>query len=163
MKWEILSDGTGAYARGRSRRVYLAATYTSAGGSRVAGVRLTWFPEAVPMHEPMAEALAVMRNTVVLPLGRGPGRPADEPEVAALVEMARAYAERFEAGESLPGLTGWQHPAKLRVGEGETVRFLDEPPLLHKHRRWTDPDPPGRQRHTLSGQDRIRREQDGQA
>jgi hypothetical protein len=54
-------------------------------------------------------AVEAARNVVVFPLGRGPGRPGGEPEMAALMEAAKTWAERFEAGESLEGYPAWQH------------------------------------------------------
>jgi hypothetical protein len=56
-------------------------------------------------------ALGVTRTTIVFPLGRGPGRPGGAPELAALAESAKGYAERYEAGESLEGYPAWQHAA----------------------------------------------------
>jgi hypothetical protein len=56
-------------------------------------------------------ALGVMRTVIVFPLGRGPGRPGGVPELAALAVSAKGYAERYEAGESLPGYPAWQHAA----------------------------------------------------
>jgi hypothetical protein len=57
------------------------------------------------------------RNTIVFPMGRGPGRPGMEPELAALVETAKTYAERFEAGHDIDGYPHWQR--RLRT----TARF----------------------------------------
>ena len=57
-----------------------------------------------------AVAAETMRNMIVFPLGRGPGRPGGEPELNALVESAKVWAERYEAGESLPGYRAWQQP-----------------------------------------------------
>jgi hypothetical protein len=57
-----------------------------------------------------AVAREVTESTIIFPLGRGPGRPGAEPEVAALAECAKSYAERFEAGESLEGYPAWQQP-----------------------------------------------------
>jgi hypothetical protein len=55
-------------------------------------------------------AREAMESVIVFPLGRGPGRPGGEPELRALTESAKVYAERFEAGESLPGFPAWQQP-----------------------------------------------------
>lgn len=71
-------------------------------------------------------AAAVTRSVIVFPLGRGPGRPAGEPELAALEDTARLYAERFENGTSLDGYPDWQHgqapepgaPAMVFLGPG---------------------------------------------
>jgi len=63
-----------------------------------------------------AVAAEVMRNVIVFPLGRGPGRPGMEPELNALTESAKTFAERFEAGESLPGYPAWQQPLVTKTG-----------------------------------------------
>jgi hypothetical protein len=55
-----------------------------------------------------AVAAETMRNVIVFPLGRGPGRPGGEPELNALTESAKVYAERYEVGESLEGYPAWQ-------------------------------------------------------
>jgi hypothetical protein len=70
---------------------------------------------------------AVMRNVIVFPLGRGPGRPGGEPEMAALVASAKTYAERFEAGEGLEGYPAWQHerPAAREGGPEPAVPKYD--------------------------------------
>jgi hypothetical protein len=54
-------------------------------------------------------AFEAARNVIIFPMGRGPGRPAGDPEVAAHMEVARMFAERFEAGEDLEGYPQWQH------------------------------------------------------
>jgi hypothetical protein len=56
-------------------------------------------------------------SVIVFPLGRGPGRPGGAPELTALAESAKAYAERFEAGLDLEGYPAWQR-------ERSTARFL---------------------------------------
>lgn len=50
-------------------------------------------------------------STIILPLGRGPGRPGGAPELDALATCARVFAEAYEAGESLDGYPAWQHQA----------------------------------------------------
>jgi hypothetical protein len=78
------------------------------------GVVLTRFRKGflghpgVPLPLPLAGDAA--RNAVFFPLGRGPGRPGGEPEVAALAESAKTFAERFEAGSALEGYPAWQCP-----------------------------------------------------
>jgi len=57
-------------------------------------------------------------STITFPLGRGPGRPGGEPELRALAEAAKAYAERFEAGESLEGYPAWQRKCRECGGTG---------------------------------------------
>jgi hypothetical protein len=79
-------------------------------------VRLTrWLPRVGQTQ--MDVAREASRNTIVFPLGRGPGRPGMEPELAVLAESAKVFAEAFEAGESLKGYPAWQH-------ERSTARFL---------------------------------------
>jgi hypothetical protein len=73
-------------------------------------VRLTRFSVAsVAANLCAVVAREAASNVIVFPLGRGPGRPGGEPELAALAESAKVYAERYEAGESLPGYPHWQH------------------------------------------------------
>jgi hypothetical protein len=78
-------------------------------------VRLSRFRS--PGTSPLDMAVEASRSTIVFPLGRGPGRPGGEPELAALAESAKGFAERFEAGESLDGYPHWQH-------ERSVARFL---------------------------------------
>lgn len=58
--------------------------------------------------EQLELAAEAVRNVITFPLGRGPGRPGGEPELAALAESAKTFAERYEAGESLEGYPAWQ-------------------------------------------------------
>jgi hypothetical protein len=74
-------------------------------------------------------ALGVTRTTIVFPLGRGPGRPGGEPELAGLAETAKVYAEKFEAGESLPGYPAWQHEAPARP---PAPGYRDEPSAIRR-------------------------------
>jgi len=75
-------------------------------------VRLTRFSISEAISGAVARlALGVTRAVIVFPLGRGPGRPGGAPELAALAESAKGYAERYEAGESLEGYPAWQHEA----------------------------------------------------
>jgi hypothetical protein len=101
MDWEAVPCGelTQLVAYG-SAQVYLVAADET-------GARLTRWRRRSPSF---TEAQAA-RNVIVFPLGRGPGRPGGEPELAALAAMARDYAERFEAGEDLPGYPAWRHAA----------------------------------------------------
>jgi hypothetical protein len=78
-------------------------------------VRLSRF--SVPAVTPLAMAAEAACTVIVFPLGRGPGRPGGEPELDALAESAKVYAERYEAGESLEGYPHWQH-------ERSVARFL---------------------------------------
>lgn len=72
-------------------------------------VRLSRFSvDLVASNLTAAVAAETMRNVITFPLGRGPGRPGGEPELAALAEAAKGYAERYEAGASLEGYPAWQ-------------------------------------------------------
>jgi hypothetical protein len=74
-------------------------------------------------------ALGVTRTTIVFPLGRGPGRPGGVPELAALAVSAKVYAEKFEAGESLPGYPAWQREAPAKP---PTSIYRDEPSAIRR-------------------------------
>jgi hypothetical protein len=88
-----------------------------------------------------AVAAEAVRNVIVFPLGRGPGRPGGDPELDALVTSARVYAERFESGESLEGYPAWQHaPVAAR---------------RHYHGPGPDDDRACRDLHELDGPDRL--------
>lgn len=126
MEWRILEDETGAQARGREHD-YLVTGDLSVDQAEVTGVRLTrWrrFPGG------MASVRDASRNVIVFPLGRGPGRPAGEPEIAALMQAAKNFAETFESGRDLEGYAAWQH-YKVRFGpipEGTRVHFYGDHP-----------------------------------
>jgi hypothetical protein len=107
MQWDILPDGLGAVGRGR-RDFYLVTGDAGPDGREVTSVRLTRWHGADGLF-PALVADEASRNVIVFPLGRGPGRPAMEPEVAGLMSTARGYAERFEAGEDLEGYPAWRH------------------------------------------------------
>jgi hypothetical protein len=83
------------------------------------GVRLGRFSvSAAAENRHAVVAREALESAIIFPLGRGPGRPGGEPELAALAEAAKVYAERFEAGESLVGPdwngAAWMHqPARL--------------------------------------------------
>lgn len=80
-------------------------------------VRLTrWLPR--PNVAPSELVREASRNTIVFPMGRGPGRPGGAPEVDALVASAKLYAERFEAGQDIDGYPHWQRRPRT------TARFL---------------------------------------
>lgn len=95
------------------------------------GVRLSRFSVDLAA-ENLTAALAAetMRNVIVFPLGRGPGRPGGEPELAALMEAAKTYAERYEVGESLEGYPAWQQPIVTKTGrvltDADTEALADE-------------------------------------
>lgn len=102
MRWMNSKDGVFAYGVSWGYLVVRGET----------DVRLSRFSvDLVASNLTAAVAAETMRNVVVFPLGRGPGRPGGEPELAALTEAAKGYAERYEAGESLEGYPAWQHRA----------------------------------------------------
>jgi hypothetical protein len=79
-----------------------------------AEVRLSRFPVAAGAAGLVAVvAREAARNVIVFPLGRGPGRPGGDLELAALAAMAKDYAERFEAGDDLDGYPAWRHAAAV--------------------------------------------------
>jgi hypothetical protein len=94
-------------------------------------VRLTRHRSVVYVNR----AYEAARNVIVFPLGRGPGRPAGEPELTALMGVARLYAERYEAGESLDGYPQWQHAEA--TAKPSTSVYRDEPSAV---RRFLDAD-----------------------
>jgi hypothetical protein len=84
------------------------------------GVRLTRFRIAAGADGLAAVvALEAARNLIFFPLGRGPGRPGGEPELDALAESAKMYAEKFEGGEDLDrdGYPAWRHAEPERGGQ----------------------------------------------
>jgi hypothetical protein len=99
MHWYEIGASRGVYAWG-SGTTYLVSVLDYE-------VRITRFRS--PGTSPLDMAVEAARNVVTFPLGRGPGRPGGEPEMAALMEAAKTWAERFEAGESLEGYPAWQH------------------------------------------------------
>lgn len=99
-------------------------------------VRLSRFSIELAARDLSAGVAAeVMRNVIVFPLGRGPGRPGGEPELAALMESAKSWAERYEGGEALAGYPAWQQP--MPEAEAREARQSFErryPPVrLHYH------------------------------
>lgn len=110
MEWIDVSNGSpfravAANGELHAYQVFSDSTHT---------VRLTrWAHTGIPSPEGMSDfvldfARNVSRNTIVFPMGRGPGRPGGEPELDALVEYAKTYAERFEAGQDIDGWPHWQ-------------------------------------------------------
>jgi hypothetical protein len=80
-------------------------------------VRLSRFSIELAARDLSAGVAAeVMRNVIVFPLGRGPGRPGGEPELNALMESAKAFAERYEDGGDFEGYPAWQQPLVTRTG-----------------------------------------------
>lgn len=88
------------------------------------GVRLSRFSIAcVASDAAVAAIVGAVRSVIIFPLGRGPGRPGGEPELAALAETARRYAEAFESGLDLDGYPAWQHE-HAEVSTPEDVGLL---------------------------------------
>jgi hypothetical protein len=130
MDWDIINDGLSGLGTGREC-FYLVSGDVSADGNEVISVRLTrWRRVRPPGRAFMTSSAEVTdqaaRNAIVFPFGRGPGRPAGEPEVTALMAAARQYAERYEAGESLEGYPQWQHAEATSIcrDESSDVRRL---------------------------------------
>ena len=120
MDWNWLANGSGVVASG-VRDVYLVTQDRYLG--EPTGVRLTRYRAwASPVTAETAAEAA--RNVIVIPLGRGPGRPAMEPELTALMEIPKLFAERYEAGQSLDGYPAWQH-AGGTAREAADAMFAD--------------------------------------
>jgi hypothetical protein len=100
MQWMQGRDSTFAYGRAHG---YLVARGDGE-------VRLTRF-SIVKAECGLAAAVALeaARNVIVFPLGRGPGRPGGEPELDALTEAAKSFAENYEAGADALAYPAWQH------------------------------------------------------
>lgn len=127
MDWNEMS---GFWIASGRQHVYLVDV------DEVLGVRLTrWL--ARPNQAATEVARQAARNLIVFPMGRGPGRPAGEPELAGMAAMARDYAERYERGDSLPGYAAW---FQLSVRPGEKVRLWEpeEDPLRDVRRHFHD-------------------------
>jgi hypothetical protein len=114
MEWNWLPDGSGIIAPGAAD-VYLVTEDMNSHGSDVSAVRLSRWT-ARPNPSAVEVATEIMRNVIILPLGRGPGRPAGNPEVRALLDMAKSYAERYEAGTPLEGYPAWRRPLPAWTG-----------------------------------------------
>jgi len=119
MEWTYLENGPGQGAGGKAFR-YAVVPDVSASGLEV-GVRLTRWPVETRMHDPYQAGAEALRCAVAFPLGRGPGRPGGAPELAALAEVAKGFADAFEAGQDMAGYPAWQHGPALSVTavEGE--------------------------------------------
>lgn len=117
MRWMNSKDGVFAYG--------VSWGYLVVRGE--AEVRLSRFSvDLVASNLTAAVAAEAVRNVIVFPLGRGPGRPGGEPELDALVTSAKVYAERFESGESLGGYPAWQQPAVTKTGRVLTDADVQE-------------------------------------
>lgn len=85
------------------------------------GVRLARFSIArVDAGLSAAVAAEAVRSAIIFPLGRGPGRPGGEPELDALAESAKMFAEKYEAGEDLDGYPEWQR-TEYRTESGHVL------------------------------------------
>lgn len=112
MEWEMLHHSNGELSLVTyGRRDRYAVVVAQAPGGEPCGVTLTRWPVEHDAHDPYMQPAAAARNAILFPLGRGPGRPAAEPELDALLSCARVFAEAYEAGEDLPGYPRWQHLA----------------------------------------------------
>jgi hypothetical protein len=104
------------------------------------GVRLGRFSvnaAAANLHAVVARE--ALESAIIFPLGRGPGRPGGEPELAALVKSAKLYAEWFEAGESLEGYPGWQREhGTVHESADAMFGYLDRPGAERELPRSTD-------------------------
>jgi hypothetical protein len=78
MDWTVLDRVGTEYAWGADWTYMVTRTEAS--------VQLARFPAEPAI--PLPAVAAVMRNIIVFPLGRGPGRPGMEPELAVLAESA---------------------------------------------------------------------------
>lgn len=133
MEWESLTMPCGEVAEGEFW-AYLVVVESARVGVVLTRVRKGHL--APPVLFPLATAGDGARNAVFFPLGRGPGRPGGEPELAALMESAKVYAERYEMGENLEGYPAWQQYERFpKLAEGETMRFAaGQPPEFRLHR-----------------------------
>lgn len=108
MEWVWLPGREGYVGSGQTD-VHLITVDRDDG--RVTGVRLTrWRGAGGAMGDSWETALAAARNVIILPLGRGPGRPPGEPEVAGLLDAAKRLACKYEAGEPLTDHPAWRNP-----------------------------------------------------
>ena len=114
MDWASINDDTAGIGYGRNW-TYLVTADLTADGREMTGIRLTRYN---PRPNPSAREIATeaAANVIIFPLGRAGGRPAMVPELAALMEAAKTYAERFESGHDLPGYAAWRHPLVTRSG-----------------------------------------------
>lgn len=96
---------------------------------------------------PAVVAREAAESTIIFPLGRGPGRPGGAPELAALASAAKVYAERYEAGESLPGYPSWTaafavHQAEPGEQDGDygPMVYRDDWSSRHNSQGFRSPD-----------------------
>jgi hypothetical protein len=128
MDWRIVHDGLAAVGTGQVYVYLVTADMRDVGSEvEVTAVRLTrWIrPTAVAAATIILVAEEASRNVIVFPMGRGPGRPGGAPEVAAHMEVAKLFAERFEAGEDLDGYQHWQQPLRV-LADGDVDVLVEE-------------------------------------
>jgi hypothetical protein len=93
MQWESISARASEVAEGREY-TYLVSVDPDPPAIVLSRVRKGH------LDRPWLALFAVTHaatSAIRFPLGRGPGRPGGEPELAALAESAKAWAEKFEA------------------------------------------------------------------
>jgi len=87
ISWTVLAEGDGAAGLGEQH------CYLVSGDAETGVIRLSrWRSGAEDA------CWQVLRNLVMIPLGRGPGRPAAGPEMIAAMTQARHFCERWEEG-----------------------------------------------------------------
>jgi hypothetical protein len=138
MDWRVIHDGLAALGSGRIH-VYLVSADMSADGAEVTAVRLTRWIRPNPSAAASLAAVTLAaeeaaRNVIVFPLGRGPGRPAMGLEVAAHMDVARLFAGRFEAGESLAEYPQWQQPLRA-LADGDVDVLVEEIEVALRNQR----------------------------
>jgi len=109
MRWMNSKDGVFAYG--------LSWGYLVVRSDR--DVRLSRFSiDLVASNLTAAVAAETVRNVIVFPLGRGPGRPGGEPELAALVKFAKDFAEQYEGGRGFEEYPAWRRKCRECRGTG---------------------------------------------
>jgi len=109
LEWRELADGAMASGREHAYLIVTPGPEDLAAGLIVT-VRLTRWLRGVS-DAPLRIAREALVNVIAVPLGRGPGRPAGEPELALAVSVLRRMAQGYEDGASLPGCPAWQQLA----------------------------------------------------
>ena len=99
MHWYEISASRGVYGWGDGA-IYLVSVLDHE-------VRLSRY--RYPAASPLDMAVEAVCSTIVFPLGRGPGRPGGEPELAALVKFAKDFAEQYEGGGDFEEYPAWRH------------------------------------------------------
>jgi hypothetical protein len=91
------------------------------------GVRLTRFSIAAGAEGLTAVTAREAASTVIMfPLGRGGGRPGGAPELAALAEVAKVYAEAYEDGQEVTfEVAGGRRPYPGWERKRSVARFFE--------------------------------------